>query len=122
MVRFFSSLSTTKRQADARALSCSRCAGRCEYRFVGLGRAPSLAEPGQPVLETHGAEPVILARRERPIVQFCSEIASMDVGDDLARVLSRRQILPGEVIETEWFRSGQRNVAVDRNAERDVGQ
>src|SRR5215217_2033330 len=83
---------------------------------------PSLAEPGQPVLETHGAEPGILARRERAIVQFCSEIASMDVGDDLARVFCRGQILPGEVIETERFRSGQLNDAVDRTAERDVGQ
>ena len=46
----------------------------------------------------------------------------MDVGDDLARVFSRRQILLGEVIETERFRSGQLNDAVDRNAERDVGQ
>ena len=70
-------------------------------------------EPGQPVLKTHGAEPGILARCERPIVQSCSEKPGMDVGDDLARVLCRGQVLPGKIIETERFRSGQFNDAVD---------
>jgi hypothetical protein len=46
----------------------------------------------------------------------------MDVGDDLAWVLCSGQVLPGEIIETERFRSGQLNNAVDWNTERDVCQ
>jgi hypothetical protein len=81
-----------------------------------------MVEPGQPVLETHRAEPGILARRERLIVQLCSEIARMDVGGDPARVLHRDQIFPGEFIEAEFVRAGQLDDAVNRSAERDVGE
>jgi hypothetical protein len=52
----------------------------------------SPAEPPQPVLETHRAEPRVVTRCKRPIVQFCAEIAGVDVGDDLAAVLRRRQV------------------------------
>ena len=42
----------------------------------------------------------MVVRRERPIVQLRSEIAGVDVGDDLAPVLLRDQIFPAEFVET----------------------
>src|SRR5437868_6409098 len=75
--------------------------------MVRNGQVPF--EPGEPVLKTHGAEPGILARCERTIVQLCSEKPGMDVGDDLAWVLGDGQVLPGKIIEAERFRSGQFN-------------
>jgi hypothetical protein len=77
---------------------------------------------GQPFLEAHGAEPGVVARRERAIVQLCAEIAGVDVGHDLARVLARGQVFPRELVEAESFRSGKFHHAVDGSCERDVGE
>src|SRR5882757_11366374 len=84
--------------------------------------AALFATGGQPILKMDCAKPRMFAGRERPVVQLCSEIAGVDIGDDLARVLGRGQVFPAEFVEAQSFRAGEFDHAVDGIGKRDVGE
>ena len=48
-----------------------------------------------------------------------AEVARVRVGDDLARIVARRQPPPDELVEAELLRAGDLDDAVDRRADRD---
>src|SRR5258707_2464632 len=60
-------------------------------------------EAAQPVFEARPAEPRLVARRKRAIVQLRAEVSRVDVGDHLTRVLARAEEFSNERREAHLF-------------------
>ena len=56
------------------------------------------------------------------VVQLGAEVAGVDVGGHLARVVACLEDTPGELVEAERLRARELDDAVQRRADRDVGQ
>ena len=80
------------------------------------------AEGGQPILKADDAKSRMVAGRKRSVVQLGSEIAGVDIGNDLARVLGRGQEFPAEFVEAQSLWAGEFDHVVDGIGKREVGE
>src|SRR5262245_20622459 len=67
----------------------------------------------EPLIEPDVAESRLAPGNQRSFIQFGPEIPRVRIGDDLARVVGRGESLTDQRVETELFRTGHFNGAVD---------
>src|SRR5919198_3666976 len=119
----FASESTTELQlADSANAPWTRT-------MIGFMRSPCAASrlrgyelAAEPVLEAGRGDARAAARREGVVVELGTEVASVDVGDDLARIVVRLEEAGGELVEAEPLWTAQLDDVVQRRTHRSVGE